>query len=33
MNKYEVKEHEPSYLPDGEWKLVWSDEFDGTELD
>ena len=33
MNKYEVKDHEPSYLPDGEWKLVWSDEFDGTELD
>ena len=33
MNKYEVKDHEPSYLPDGEWKLVWADEFDGTELD
>ena len=34
MQKYEVKDHEPSYLPDGKkWKLVWSDEFDGTELD
>lgn len=33
MKKFEVKDHAPSYLPDGEWKLVWSDEFDGTELD
>lgn len=33
MNKFEVADHEPSYLPDGEWKLVWADEFDGTELD
>ncbi|MDY3928573.1 MAG: glycoside hydrolase family 16 protein [Clostridia bacterium] len=33
MKKFEVKDHEPSYLPEGEWKLVWSDEFDGTELD
>ena len=33
MNKFEVKDHEPSFLPDGEWRLVWSDEFDGTELD
>ena len=33
MKKYEVACHEPSYLPDGEWKLVWADEFDGTELD
>ena len=33
MNKFEVKDHEPSYLPEGEWKLVWADEFDGTELD
>ena len=33
MKKYEVLGHEPSYLPDGEWDLVWSDEFDGTELD
>lgn len=33
MKKFEVVNHEPSILPDGEWKLVWSDEFDGTELD
>ena len=33
MKKYEVENHEPSMLPDGEWKLVWSDEFDGKELD
>ena len=26
--------HEPSLLPAGkQWKLVWNDEFDGTELD
>ena len=33
MQRYEVEGHEPSYLPEGEWTLVWSDEFDGTELD
>ena len=34
MKKYEIENHEPSYLPDdGEWELVWADEFDGTELD
>lgn len=33
MNKYEVENHVPSYLPEGKWKLVWSDEFDGNELD
>ena len=34
MQKYEIEGHVPSYLPDGKnWKLVWSDEFDGTELD
>lgn len=34
MQKYEVKGHEPSFLPEGyHWKLAWSDEFDGTELD
>ena len=33
MKKFEVLNHEPSYLPDGKWKLVWADEFDGTELD
>ena len=33
MKKFEVNGHEPSFLPEGEWKLVWADEFDGTELD
>ena len=34
MKKYEVQGHHPSYLPEeNNWKLVWSDEFDGTELD
>ncbi len=33
MKKFEVEGHEPSILPEGSWKLVWSDEFDGTELD
>ena len=33
MKKYEVENHVPSYLPDGEWELVWSDEFDGNALD
>jgi hypothetical protein len=29
-----VKGHEPSLLPAGkDWKLIWNDEFDGTELD
>ena len=34
MKKYEIAGHEPSLLPEGkEWKLVWSDEFDGDTLD
>lgn len=33
MKKFEVENHEPSYLPDGDWKLAWADEFDGTTLD
>jgi beta-glucanase (GH16 family) len=33
LKKFEIKDHAPSLLPDGNWKLVWSDEFDGTELD
>ena len=33
MKKFEVKNHEPSFLPDGDWELTWADEFDGTELD
>ena len=33
MRIFEVDGHEESVLPDGEWRLVWSDEFDGAELD
>lgn len=33
MKKYEVANKVPSILPDGEWKLVWNDEFDKGELD
>lgn len=33
MKEYTVKDHAPSLLPEGDWKLVWSDEFDGTKLD
>lgn len=34
MQKFEVRDHEPSLLPEGKkWKLVWNDEFDGTKLD
>lgn len=33
MQKFEIKDHEPSLLPEGNWKLAWADEFDGTELD
>ena len=34
MKKFNVDGHEPSLLPDNmNFKLVWSDEFDGTELD
>ena len=34
MKIYEVEGHEYSVLPDGvNLELVWSDEFDGTELD
>ncbi len=34
MNKFGLKDHADSFLPEGkEWKLVWNDEFDGTELD
>lgn len=32
MKTYEVENHESSLLPEGEWKLVWSDEFDGASL-
>ena len=33
MKIIEIEGHEPSYLPDGEWKLAWADEFDGDMLD
>jgi len=34
MKKYEVADHECSLLPEGKnWKLIWSDEFDGDTLD
>lgn len=34
MKEFKVKNHAPSYLPEGyEWVLAWADEFDGTELD
>jgi beta-glucanase (GH16 family) len=33
MKEYKVENHVSSYLPDGNWKLVWADEFDGPELD
>ena len=34
MDEYKVDGHVSSYLPgEKKWKLVWSDEFDGTELD
>ena len=33
MQKIEVENHSPSYLPEGEWKLAWADEFDGNTLD
>ncbi|MBQ4086217.1 MAG: glycoside hydrolase family 16 protein [Clostridia bacterium] len=33
MKNFELPLHEPSLLPEGNWKLVWNDEFDGTELD
>jgi len=33
MKEYPVEGHEASFLPEGEWKMVWNDEFDGTVLD
>lgn len=34
MKIFEVSGHAPSLLPENRnWKLVWADEFDGTELD
>ncbi len=33
MKRYDVKDHAPSLLPEGDWLLTWSDEFDGETLD
>ena len=34
MQEYKVEGHVSSFLPEGHiWKLIWADEFDGTELD
>lgn len=33
MKNFEVANHEPSILPEGEWELTWADEFDGKDLD
>ena len=33
MNLFTVEGHEPSFLPEGKFELVFSDEFDGTEID
>lgn len=33
MIEFAVKGHEASWLPQGSWKMVFADEFDGTELD
>ena len=33
MKEFNVEGYEASFLPEGEWKMVWNDEFDGTELD
>ena len=33
MQTFKLPGHEDSLLPDGNWNLVWNDEFDGTELD
>ena len=33
MQIFEVKDHEASWLPEGNWKLAWADEFDGDTLD
>ena len=33
MIQFEIIDHEPSLLPDGNWRLVWSDEFDCDQLD
>ncbi len=33
MKQFNVENKVPSILPDGEWKMVWHDEFDNGQLD
>ncbi len=33
VNRFSIENHADSILPDGAWKLAWSDEFDGDKLD
>ena len=33
MKEFKIKNHESSFLPEGEWELAWADEFDGNKLD
>ena len=33
MTEFKVEGHESSILPDGNWEMCFSDEFDGDELD
>ena len=34
MQTFKLDNHADSFLPESKnWKLVWNDEFDGTELD
>ena len=33
MKEFSVKDHEASWLPEGNWEMVFADEFDGKELD
>ena len=33
MKLFPIIDHEPSLLPEGDWSLIWADEFDGDTLD
>ncbi len=33
MVKYDIENKEPSFLPDGDWDLIFNDEFDQGKLD
>ena len=33
MKEFIVKDHAPSWLPEGNWEMVWAEEFDGKDLD